>query len=54
MLVNADGKVLFKHVGYDMGGEKVIEAEIREMLGPGAVRSSAVESGQDEKASKQD
>lgn len=32
-LINAQGKVLFKHLGYGPGGEKVMEAEIRDMLG---------------------
>ena len=54
MLVNADGRVLFKHVGYEGGGEKVIEAEIREMLGLEPFEPVPIESGQGEKASKQD
>lgn len=32
-LLNQDGRVVFKHVGYGPGGEKVMEAEIRELLG---------------------
>jgi glutathione peroxidase-family protein len=32
-LVNSDGKVFFKHLGYGPGGEKTMETEIREMLG---------------------
>lgn len=54
MLVNANGKVLFKHVGYDAGGEKVIEAEIRELLGLEPFEAAPVETGREEKSSKQD
>jgi len=32
-LLNADGKVVFRHIGYSQGGEKTMEAEIRELLG---------------------
>jgi len=32
-LLNADGKVVFRHIGYSAGGEKTMEAEIRELLG---------------------
>jgi hypothetical protein len=53
MLVNVDGKILFRHVGYDAGAEKVIEAEIREMLGLEPFEAAPVETGQEEKASKQ-
>lgn len=33
LLVNSEDKVLFRHLGYGPGREKIIEAEIREMLG---------------------
>ena len=53
MLVNADGKILFRHVGYEAGGEKVIEAEIREILGLEPFEMAPVGTGEQEKASKQ-
>ncbi len=33
LLLNADGRVVFRHLGYGTGGEKVMDAEIRELLG---------------------
>ena len=33
MILNAGGKMVFRHLGYGAGGEKTIEAEIRELLG---------------------
>ena len=33
LTLNADGKMVFRHLGYGPGGEKSIEAEIRELLG---------------------
>jgi hypothetical protein len=33
LLLNADGKMVFRHLGYGTGGEKMMEAEIRELLG---------------------
>lgn len=33
VLLNADGKVVFRHIGYLTGAEKVMEGEIRELLG---------------------
>lgn len=32
-LLDADGKIIFRHVGYSSGAEKIMEAEIRELLG---------------------
>jgi hypothetical protein len=32
-LIDQEGRIHFKHLGYGEGGEKVMEAEIREMLG---------------------
>jgi hypothetical protein len=32
-LLGADGKIIFRHVGYSSGAEKIMEAEIRELLG---------------------
>jgi len=32
-LLMADGRVVFRHKGYDAGEEKILEAEIRELLG---------------------
>jgi len=32
-LLNGDGKVVFRHIGYLAGGEKTMEAEVRELLG---------------------
>jgi hypothetical protein len=32
-LLNAEGKVIFRNSGFDSGGEKIMEAEIRELLG---------------------
>jgi hypothetical protein len=33
LLLNADGRMVFRHLGFGTGGEKVMEAEIRELLG---------------------
>ncbi len=33
MLLNADGRMVFRHSGYGTGAEKILEAEIRELLG---------------------
>jgi len=33
LLLNADGKMVFRHVEYGTGAEKTMEAEIRELLG---------------------
>lgn len=33
LLLNADGKMVFRHIGYQTGNEKTMEAEIRELLG---------------------
>jgi hypothetical protein len=33
LVLNADGKLVFRHVGYRPGSEKTVEAEIRELLG---------------------
>jgi len=33
LLLNADGRMVFRHLGSGTGGEKVMEAEIRELLG---------------------
>jgi thioredoxin-related protein len=33
ILLNTDGKVVFRHIGYYSAGEKILEAEIRELLG---------------------
>jgi len=43
LLVDSEGRVLFRHLGYGTGGEKIIEAEIRSMLGldPSEVLESA-------------
>jgi len=32
-LLNAEGKLVFRHLGYGPGAEKVMEVEIRELLG---------------------
>ena len=32
-LIDAEGRVHFKHLGFGPGGEKAMEAEIRDMLG---------------------
>ncbi|MBZ5499839.1 MAG: hypothetical protein LAP85_25850 [Acidobacteriia bacterium] len=33
LLLNADGKMVFRHIGYGPGAERTMEAEIRELLG---------------------
>jgi len=33
LLLNADGKLVFRHLGYGTGAEKTMEAEIRELMG---------------------
>ncbi len=33
LLLNADHKMVFRHLGFGEGGEKRMEAEIRELLG---------------------
>ena len=33
LLLNSDHKMVFRHLGYGPGGEKRMEAEIRELLG---------------------
>ena len=33
LLLNADGKAVFRHLGYGPGGEVAMEIEIRELLG---------------------
>jgi hypothetical protein len=33
IILNADGKLVFRHLGYATGEEMILEAEIRELLG---------------------
>jgi len=33
IILNADGKMVFRQTGYDFSQEKTLEAEIRELLG---------------------
>lgn len=33
IILNVEGKMVFRHMGYDPGEEKALEAEIRELLG---------------------
>ncbi len=33
MLLDAGRKLMFRHVGFDTGAERTLEAEIRELLG---------------------
>lgn len=33
LLVDADARVMFRHIGYGVGAERIIEAEIRDLLG---------------------
>lgn len=33
VFLNSSGKAVFRHLGYASGGEAVMEAEIRELLG---------------------
>jgi hypothetical protein len=33
LILNADGKLVFRHLGYGTGSAKTMEAEIRELLG---------------------
>ncbi len=33
LFLNADGKTVFRHLGYGTGNEKTMEVEIRELLG---------------------
>jgi hypothetical protein len=33
IILNADGKMVFRQMGYGTGGERTLEAEIRELLG---------------------
>lgn len=33
LILDAEGKMVFRHVGFGAGGEKTMEAEIRDLLG---------------------
>jgi hypothetical protein len=33
LILNADGRLVFRHLGFGEGNEKIMEAEIRDLLG---------------------